>query len=363
MTRARGLLFLRLACLAALGASAALLVDSLAPAPTFCGLGSGCDRIRQAGLGRIGGVPVPVIGLVAFAGLYGLSLSQHPTARRLTTIGGIVGAVAALLLIAVQAFVVGAFCVLCLTVDSAAVVAGALAVLAARGEGDGRSVVRPPGWLGLAAGAVLFPWALSLAKPGPGVPRAVMALWEPGVVNIVEFSDFECPFCRMAHPNLEEGKKAAGVPVHVVRKSFPLPKHPNARPASRAHVCASASGKGEAMAHALFTGDLAEASLVSSAEKLGLDVAAFRSCLADPATDRAVEEDIALVKSADFQGLPTVWINDVRLVGARDAGEYRQAIVDASRGPRARQGTVWPLLAVLVGALSLFALGARPSSA
>jgi uncharacterized membrane protein/predicted DsbA family dithiol-disulfide isomerase len=333
----------------AIAASSALLLDYLRGTPTFCGLGSGCDKIRRSGLGTVAGLPVPLLGLLAFAGLYLLSLVPSPDARRLTKIAAVVGGVIAAGLIVVQAVVVGAFCVFCVTVDTSAIVAAVAAFIASRGELT-PSRLGLPGWLALG----------SEAKPPPPVPKNVMSLWKPGVVNIVEFSDFECPFCRMAHPKLEDAKGMAKVPIHFVRKSMPLPSHPNARPASRAYHCAEAQGRGDPMADALFEGDLSMASIEASAQTIGVDVERLRVCMADPATDAAIDRDVAFVRGSDFQGLPTVWIGDKRILGAGSSvADYVEAIRSANKGSTGVAGQYWPLAALFVFTVGGVALSIR----
>ena len=59
-------------------------------------------------------------------------------------------------------------------------------------------------------------------------------------VNIVEFSDFQCPFCQRANPTVEQVLKTYGDKIKFVYRHYPLPNHPNARPAAEASACAEA---------------------------------------------------------------------------------------------------------------------------
>src|SRR5215471_1852339 len=91
---------------------------------------------------------------------------------------------------------------------------------------------------------------------GPSLPAPIAAEMKrtpPGQATVVEYVDFECPFCRRLDAVL--GPLVAKHPgrVRVVRKHVPLTKiHPHAESAARASVCAEAQGQGDAMADALF---------------------------------------------------------------------------------------------------------------
>jgi protein-disulfide isomerase len=356
MIRPRALLVLRLAALVALGVSVALLLDTLRPLPAFCALGSGCDKIRRLGYGSVAGVPVALLGLLSFLGLFGLSLV--PSARRLTAAGAIAGGVIGAGLLLFQVVKLGVLCKLCAIVDSMSLTAAVAGVFLWRDLGKPQDV-SPLVWLGGVIAALGLPAAIAEIQPPPPVPPSVARLWVPDQVTIVEFSDFECPFCRLAHPHIEEALAAwKGKPVHFVRKTMPLPAHPHARDCSRGYVCAARQGKGDAMADRIFRNDdLSIESIESSAAALGLDMNAFRACRAAPETDQAIDADVAFVRAADFQGLPTVWIGDQKLLGARETAEYSAALAHAASGESASTGRFWPLAAVLIAAGGLLALG------
>ena len=359
MVRPRSLILLRLASLLALGVSMALLIDSLRPQPAFCATGAGCDQIRRLGYGKVAGVPVPALGLGAFSSL--LLLSFLPALRLFTAQAAILGGLVGLALLASQLLVLKIICKFCVVVDLSAVAAAIAGFALLRDES-------PPvdhgrlAWLGVLLGALGLPWALASLQPPSPVPRTVQALWKPGHVNVVEFSDFECPFCRMAHPALEEAlHRATEVKVNFIRKTMPLPSHPNARTASRAYLCAEAAGKGPAMADRLFSGSLSRIAITVAAQELAIPAEPFDRCMEDPATDGKIDEQIAFVRGSSFQGLPTVWINDRLILGARSDAEYLAAIRAAAAGSGAPEGARWPL--GLVSALSLGLVGAGLLSA
>jgi predicted DsbA family dithiol-disulfide isomerase/uncharacterized membrane protein len=356
MIRPRALLVLRLAALVALGVSVALLLDTLRPLPAFCALGSGCDKIRRLGYGTVAGVPVALLGLLSFLGLYALSVV--PAARRLAAAAAIAGGVVGAGLLVFQIAFLGTLCKLCAIVDTMALTAAVAGAFLWR-EGGERRDVSGLVWLGGLVAALGLPAAIAELQPPPPVPPSVARLWAPDRITIVEFSDFECPFCRLAHPSIEQALASwKGKPIQFIRKTMPLPAHPHARDCSRGYVCADRQGKGDAMADRIFRqDDLSIESIEASAASLGLDMDAFRTCRASPATEQAIDADVAFIRGADFQGLPTIWIGDQKLLGAREPAEYLAALQRAASGQGADGGKLWPLAAVLLAAGGLLALG------
>lgn len=355
MVRPRSLLALRLVSLLATGVSMALLLDSLRPQPTFCVTGSGCDQIRKLGYGKVAGVPVPALGLGAYGSLFLLSFA--PGLRALTAGAAMFGGVIGLLLLGLQAAVIQVFCKFCVVVDLSAMAAGVAGYLLRSSPEPvrDRSAIA---WAGAVVAALGLPVGLAQLTPPSPVPRTVRALWKPDHVNVIEFSDFECPFCRMTHPALEAAlHKATDLKVNFIRKTLPLPSHPNAREASRAYLCAEASGKGDAMADKLFTGSLSRLAINLAASELDIPLDTFRTCMEDKATEQKIEEHIAFVRGANFEGLPTVWINDQRLLGARDEAAYTTALREAAAGKKDEGGKTWPLGLVVILSLGLIAAG------
>lgn len=364
MPRPRAVLFLRIAALLALGVSSALLLDYLNATPSFCRAGSGCERVREAA-GYVGPVPIPAIGLASFVGLFGLSLADTERARRLTGWAALFGAFVAVGLVATQVFVIGSTCSLCLLVDGSAVGAGIAGAFLLRSSSDREEPLPALCWVSLAFLAMGLPVGIVYANPAPAVPGPVAALARPGTVSIVEFSDFECPHCRAAHPAIEAALHQVKVPVSFVRKTFPLPSHKNARPASRAWVCATAQGKGNEMADLLFSEkNIGAEACEALASRLSLDLGRFRECVADPSTEARIEADMAFVRSSGFEGVPTVWIGETKLLGPRPTSEYVSVIERSGRGERPSR-TWWPLASVLFLVLFLFGWGwsSRPEAA
>ncbi len=307
-----------------LGASIASLVDYLAPQAAFCAE-TGCETVRASAWAHPLGIPMPLLGIAFFVTMIALCFVDRPRVRVALAATGAAWAVA---LIGLQAFVIHAWCKLCLVADPAAILAG-VAVLA------GARTLRAR-WLAPAVpvvGATVF--ALSLfahraPEPMPaGTPESVVAAQVPGEVTVVEFVDFECPFCRRLAPNLAEALQQAHVPVRVVRKMVPLPMHPHAMPAALAWCCAAAQGKGDAMADALFAAppdELTTEGCEKIAARVGCDLDRYRRDL--PAMVGIVAGDMLDALAADVHSLPTVFVGPQRVVGANHSPADLLAMIE-----------------------------------
>ncbi len=134
-------------------------------------------------------------------------------------------------------------------------------------------------------------------------------------VTIVEFSDFQCPFCRQAAPIVEEVMKAFPKEVRFVYKQMPLTQiHPQALPASKANLAAGKQGKfwemyDELMGTPNEPAALSDADLRKAAEKIGLDVKQFEADLASPEIQKAVDEDLEVARANDVRGTPAFFVN------------------------------------------------------
>jgi uncharacterized membrane protein len=360
----------------ALAASAALYVHYLDPADSsFCGLQSGCEAARKSGFSYFFGsrfVSLPLFALVAFGGLLGLSLSceaprhaagspsggwsslWHRPALLLFAASGI-GAAVALILVAYQAFVLEAYCWLCLVVDAAAIFTAAASFFlarAARDLGPVHTALTPGAWLGFGALAILAPLSWSWLKPAPPLPPAIEALYVPGKLNVVEFLDFECPHCRRLHATLRPLLAEYGDRVHFVRQHRPLPQHEHAEHAARAAICADAQGQGDAMADLLFSIELSPESINKSAEALRLDPLRFDTCINSDLPTATLAEHAARLPDEELEGLPTTYVGTKRLLGVPSGAALRDAFERAGgEPPFAPSGPLFSL-----GVLALVAL-------
>jgi glutaredoxin len=133
-------------------------------------------------------------------------------------------------------------------------------------------------------------------------------------VTIVEFSDFECPYCGRAHPLLTELLRELDGQVKLVFRQYPLSGHPRAMPAARATVAAGQQGKFWEMADLLFEHQraLEDEDLERYAQQIGLDMARFRADLRSPETQAAIERDREEGRRIEVQGTPAFFVNGRR---------------------------------------------------
>src|SRR5215510_434550 len=112
-------------------------------------------------------------------------------------------------------------------------------------------------------------------------------------IELVEFSDFQCPYCLRAHPILKQVLSTYGDRIHFVYRNYPLPSHPNARPAAEAAQCAAEQGQFWPYHDRLFgdPGKLSNEDLKQSAVALGLDAGRFNACFASHKYQSKVEAD------------------------------------------------------------------------
>ncbi len=147
-------------------------------------------------------------------------------------------------------------------------------------------------------------------------------------VEIVEFSDFQCPYCFRAHPTVKQVLSTYGSKVRFVYRNYPLPSHPNARPAAEAAQCANEQGQFWAYHDRLFADQskLDDADLKASAAALGMDAAKFNACFDSHKYKDRVEADLQAGNEAGVNGTPAFFINGRMLSGAQPYEEFKKVI-------------------------------------
>jgi protein-disulfide isomerase len=133
-------------------------------------------------------------------------------------------------------------------------------------------------------------------------------------VTIVEFSDFQCPYCSRAVPELQKVLDAYPNDVAVYFLHYPLNFHQQAMPAAVATECANRQGKFWEMHDKIFEAqaNLAAEPWKNFAQELGLNVEQFNACLADPAVKEFVNQDMKQGETAGVEGTPSFFINGVQ---------------------------------------------------
>jgi protein-disulfide isomerase len=173
-----------------------------------------------------------------------------------------------------------------------------------------------------------------LRKAGPDVrvlidaPRRDVAIesTDPSLgrasapVTLIEFSDFQCPFCQRVSPTLKKVRETYGDKVRIVWKDFPLTQiHPQAFKAGEAAHCAGDQGKFWEYHDRLFAnqGQLQPEELKQHAAALGLDASAFNACLDSSKYGERVRDGVAQGTRLGVNSTPTIYINGRMLSGAQ----------------------------------------------
>jgi predicted DsbA family dithiol-disulfide isomerase len=155
-------------------------------------------------------------------------------------------------------------------------------------------------------------------------------------VTIVEFSDFQCPFCKRVEPSLKEVREKYGDNVKLVYMDFPLPMHNHALDAAKAGRCAAEQDKFWPFHDAMFADQSKEApaDLKAIAKNLGLDTGKFNACFDQAKYENGIRADMAQGKQLGVDGTPAFFINGRMLVGAQPAENFNQMIDEelASKG-------------------------------
>ncbi|HLT29174.1 MAG TPA: thioredoxin domain-containing protein [Myxococcaceae bacterium] len=156
---------------------------------------------------------------------------------------------------------------------------------------------------------------------------------EDAKVTIVEFSDFECPYCARGRTVVEEVMKAYPEQVRVVFRHFPLDFHPNAQKAGEAAMCAHDQNKFWEMHDKLFDNQkaLGVDALKGYAQELELDTQAFNTCLESGKHAQVVRNDMAAGAAAGVTGTPAFFVNGIPLNGAVPFSQFKSIIDEELR--------------------------------
>jgi protein-disulfide isomerase len=336
--------------------------------PMAC-LGSGCDAVRSSEYSRLGGLPVPLYGVVAYSILALLLFAEALASARLArlihyALGGITGAgwLFSIYLSYLEAFVIHAWCAWC--VVSALVMTGlfALALSGLRQPAvpaePGPVLARMRGQLvltilALTLGIPAFYYLSRHSKLPPAPPPTAQTLREHLVrpdshvmgnagaaVTVVEFADFECPVCAQQEQVVEEVCARYPTQIRLIFRQFPLTEvHPQAEKAAEASECAAEQGRFWDSVAKFYTwqDDLREEALKNYARQLGLDLELFDKCLARGSMAGKVRRDLEDGLALGVRLTPTFYVGQKRVEGFLPVEAFtkliEQELVNRSRSP------------------------------
>jgi protein-disulfide isomerase len=148
-------------------------------------------------------------------------------------------------------------------------------------------------------------------------------------ITIVEFSDYQCPFCRRWHDEVYEPLLAAYPgKIRLVYRHLPLTSiHPDAMSAAEAAMCAGEQDAYWPFHERLFSSEsLGNNIYIQYAQELGLDMGTFESCLSDQKYQQAVQADSDFAINLGIRSTPTFFINGLAIVGAQPLDVFKQVI-------------------------------------
>ncbi|TNE49959.1 MAG: hypothetical protein EP343_10070, partial [Deltaproteobacteria bacterium] len=178
------------------------------------------------------------------------------------------------------------------------------------------------------------PTPRKIAKPSAPQPTGSAKDGAPSIgpanakVTIVEYSDFQCPFCSRGANTVKQLLKDYKGKIRVVFKHFPLSFHKDAHLAAQASMAAHEQGKFWPYHDKLFANirNLKKDDLIKYAKDLGLNVAKFKAALDSGKYKSYVDKDLASASSAGANGTPTFLINGSKVVGAQPIGNFKRVI-------------------------------------
>jgi protein-disulfide isomerase len=147
-------------------------------------------------------------------------------------------------------------------------------------------------------------------------------------VEIIEFSDFQCPYCLRAHATVNQVLKTYGDRIRFVYRHYPVQGHPNAEPAAEASECAAEQGQFWPYHDRLFANvtRLGSADLKQHAAELGLDTAKFNACFDSHKYKEQVAADARDGDEAGVNGTPAFFINGRMVSGAQPFDVFKKVI-------------------------------------
>jgi protein-disulfide isomerase len=169
--------------------------------------------------------------------------------------------------------------------------------------------------------------SITLAPPAANLESEVADAGDKGKLNLVEFADYECPYCQKVAAAVNKLRADMGDKINFTYKDFPLPMHARAEKAAEAARCAGEQGKFWEYHDEIFhSKELDVDQLKAQARALNLNAADFDKCLDTGAELIAVEKDRKEGQKLGISGTPSFFINGHYLSGALDYAALRQIV-------------------------------------
>lgn len=151
-------------------------------------------------------------------------------------------------------------------------------------------------------------------------------------VTVVEYGDYECPYCGEVVPSIKQIQQQMGDRMRFVFRNFPLSQHPYAEVAAEAAEAAAAQGKFWQMHDLLYQNQraLEPQHLLEYAQQIGLNIDEFSQALRGHADRQRVQRDLQSGMESGVQGTPTFFINGVQYQGPLDEQAIAQAVQAAA---------------------------------
>lgn len=183
--------------------------------------------------------------------------------------------------------------------------------------------------------SLLGPYRVAVAASGPARGAA------SAPVTIIEFGDFQCPYCKRAEASLRAVLERYPREVRIVFRNLPLTQiHPYAEGAAEAAICADRQGKFWEMHDAMYADQnaLTAGALKDMAQRLGLDLDKFSACVGGRAPAASLDSDLEAAKDLGLAGTPYFFINGRPVDGNVPLEEFQRIIAEELRAGAADRG-------------------------
>jgi protein-disulfide isomerase len=175
------------------------------------------------------------------------------------------------------------------------------------------------------------PMIIRLAPPSAPISMKDVPVRGPSsaAITLLEFADYECPYCQQIQPILERIEKEYKGKLAFAYKDYPLPMHPNAQKAAEAAHCAGSQSKYWEYHDAMLANrQLDLMSLKKYARDVKLDTAAFDTCLDSGQQAGTVKTNLTEAQALGLSGTPTLFVNNRYISGDLTYERLRSLIVE-----------------------------------